>query len=66
MSSASLAPRKYQLFIDGQWIHDREAHCEVRNPSDEGVIGIVPRATAGRMTATRIRGASEAKSVSAK
>jgi succinate-semialdehyde dehydrogenase/glutarate-semialdehyde dehydrogenase len=39
------------LFIDGQWIHDREAHCEVRNPSDEGVIGIVPRATADDLAA---------------
>lgn len=32
------------LFIYGQWIHDREWRHEIRNPSDENVIGYVPRA----------------------
>lgn len=33
------------LFIDGAWIHDRESWMEIRNPSDESVIGHTPRAT---------------------
>lgn len=33
------------LFIDGQWIYDRAAQSEVRNPSDETVLATVPRAT---------------------
>lgn len=41
---SSVYPR-IGLFIGGQWIYDREAHSEVRNPSDESVLGTVPRAT---------------------
>jgi succinate-semialdehyde dehydrogenase/glutarate-semialdehyde dehydrogenase len=33
------------LFINGSWIHDRPAWAEIRNPSDERVIGHSPRAT---------------------
>jgi succinate-semialdehyde dehydrogenase/glutarate-semialdehyde dehydrogenase len=33
------------LFIDGRWIHDRDAWSDVRNPSDESLLGHVPRAT---------------------
>ena len=33
------------LFIDGQWIHDRNAYQDVRNPSNELVLGQVPQAT---------------------
>lgn len=34
------------LLIDGAWIHDREKLCDVENPSDESLIGWVPKATA--------------------
>src|SRR5689334_20790238 len=34
------------LFIDGQWIFDRESAIEVINPSDETVLAKVPKATA--------------------
>jgi succinate-semialdehyde dehydrogenase/glutarate-semialdehyde dehydrogenase len=33
------------LLIDGVWIYDRPAVCEVENPSDESILGRVPRAT---------------------
>ena len=33
------------LFIDGSWIYDRPPVCEVENPSDESILGPVPRAT---------------------
>jgi succinate-semialdehyde dehydrogenase/glutarate-semialdehyde dehydrogenase len=33
------------LFIDGKWIYDRPPCYTVRNPSDERVLGAVPRAT---------------------
>jgi succinate-semialdehyde dehydrogenase/glutarate-semialdehyde dehydrogenase len=36
---------KIGLFIDGRWIHDRPPCHEVRNPSDEGVLGTVPGAS---------------------
>ena len=39
------------LYIDGQWIHDRETHSEVRNPSDDSVTGTVPRPTADDLAA---------------
>jgi len=35
------------LFIDGEWIYDRETAVEVRNPSTEEVLASVPKATAG-------------------
>ena len=34
------------LYIDGEWIYDREAWGQVRNPSTETVLGPVPKATA--------------------
>ena len=34
------------LLIDGEWIYDRPALCDVENPSDETVLGQVPKATA--------------------
>jgi succinate-semialdehyde dehydrogenase / glutarate-semialdehyde dehydrogenase len=34
------------LYIDGEWIYDRETAVEVRNPSTEEVLGTVPKATA--------------------
>jgi len=33
------------LFINGKWIHDRPAHQELRNPSDETILATVPGAT---------------------
>jgi succinate-semialdehyde dehydrogenase/glutarate-semialdehyde dehydrogenase len=33
------------LFIDGHWIHDRPPCHEVRNPSDESLLGPVPSAS---------------------
>lgn len=33
------------LFIDGKWIFERETVSQVSNPSDERVLGNVPRAT---------------------
>ncbi|MFT2215073.1 NAD-dependent succinate-semialdehyde dehydrogenase [Rhizobium giardinii] len=34
------------LLIDGEWIYDRERLCDVENPSDESILGHVPKATA--------------------
>lgn len=34
------------LLIDGEWIYDREILCEVENPSNEEILGTVPKATA--------------------
>ena len=28
------------LFVDGQWVFDREPAFEVRNPSDETTLGL--------------------------
>jgi succinate-semialdehyde dehydrogenase / glutarate-semialdehyde dehydrogenase len=33
------------LYIDGEWIYDRQTAVEVRNPSTEEVLGKVPKAT---------------------
>lgn len=33
------------LFIDGEWIYDRESRQAVRNPSDESILGPVPAAS---------------------
>ena len=33
------------LLIDGEWIYDRPPLCDVENPSDESIIGQVPKAT---------------------
>jgi succinate-semialdehyde dehydrogenase/glutarate-semialdehyde dehydrogenase len=33
------------LYIDGEWIYDREVWGQVRNPSTETVLGQVPKAT---------------------
>ncbi|RWY79989.1 NAD-dependent succinate-semialdehyde dehydrogenase [Rhizobium leguminosarum] len=33
------------LLIDGEWIYDRPALCDVENPSDETILGQVPKAT---------------------
>ncbi|NDZ18866.1 NAD-dependent succinate-semialdehyde dehydrogenase [Variovorax sp. WS11] len=33
------------LYIDGNWIYERESWTEVRNPSDESLIAQTPRAT---------------------
>ena len=33
------------LLIDGEWIYDRPPVCNVENPSDESIIGQVPKAT---------------------
>lgn len=41
--------RKYPrigLLIDGEWIFDRPTLCDVENPSDETILGQVPKATA--------------------
>ncbi|QDL38615.1 NAD-dependent succinate-semialdehyde dehydrogenase [Rhodoferax sediminis] len=47
-SSSTDAPQvaypRIALFVDGEWIHDRPAFCEVRNPSDDTVLGSVPGA----------------------
>ncbi|TBE90259.1 NAD-dependent succinate-semialdehyde dehydrogenase [Rhizobium ruizarguesonis] len=40
---------KIGLLIDGEWIYDREALCDVENPSDESILGQVPKATARDM-----------------
>ncbi len=34
------------LLIDGEWIYDREPLCDIENPSDESILGQVPKATA--------------------
>jgi succinate-semialdehyde dehydrogenase / glutarate-semialdehyde dehydrogenase len=34
------------LLIDGEWIYDRPKLCDVENPSDESIIGHVPKASA--------------------
>ncbi|TIQ18293.1 MAG: NAD-dependent succinate-semialdehyde dehydrogenase [Mesorhizobium sp.] len=34
------------LLIDGEWIYDRPSLCHVENPSDESMLGQVPKATA--------------------
>ena len=34
------------LLIDGAWIYDRPALCDIENPSDESILGQVPKATA--------------------
>lgn len=44
-TSGSTYPR-IGLLIHNQWIHDRPAAYEVRNPSNEEVLGPVPGATA--------------------
>lgn len=36
---------KVGLLIDGEWIYDRPAQMDIVNPSDETVLGQVPRAT---------------------
>lgn len=41
---APLYPR-IGLYIDGEWIYDREPWLEVRNPSTENSLGPVPKAT---------------------
>jgi succinate-semialdehyde dehydrogenase/glutarate-semialdehyde dehydrogenase len=44
----TMARRAYPrigLHIDGEWIYDRAACHAVENPSDESVLGAVPRAT---------------------
>ncbi|OAN75946.1 NAD-dependent succinate-semialdehyde dehydrogenase [Sulfitobacter sp. EhC04] len=50
MSESSAVGRpaypKIGLLIDNQWITDRNAYCEIENPSDESILGIVPEATA--------------------
>src|SRR3954451_11824299 len=33
------------LLIDGEWIYDRPPLCDVENPSDETILGQVPRAS---------------------
>jgi succinate-semialdehyde dehydrogenase/glutarate-semialdehyde dehydrogenase len=33
------------LYIDGEWIYDREVAVEVKNPANEEVLGKVPKAT---------------------
>jgi succinate-semialdehyde dehydrogenase/glutarate-semialdehyde dehydrogenase len=40
----SLYP-KIGLFIDGQWIYDRDPWTEVKNPSTENILAPVPKAT---------------------
>ncbi|TJV46079.1 MAG: NAD-dependent succinate-semialdehyde dehydrogenase [Mesorhizobium sp.] len=37
--------RRIGLFIDGEWIYEREPWLEVRNPSTETVLATVPKAT---------------------
>lgn len=44
-SQAQAAYPRIGLFIDGQWIHDRNGYQDVRNPSNELVLGQVPQAT---------------------
>lgn len=41
----SIYPR-IGLLIDGVWIYDRPPLCDVENPSDESILGQVPKATA--------------------
>jgi len=33
------------LLIDGEWIYDRPTLCDVENPSDETILGRVPKAS---------------------
>ena len=33
------------LLIEGEWIYDRPPLCDVENPSDETILGQVPRAS---------------------
>ena len=33
------------LLIDGEWIYDRPPLCDVENPSDETILGQVPKAS---------------------
>lgn len=35
------------LFIDGAWVYDHQSRQEVRNPSNEDVLAIVPQASSG-------------------
>ena len=37
---------KIGLLIDGEWIYDRPAQCDIENPSDESILGQVPKASA--------------------
>jgi succinate-semialdehyde dehydrogenase / glutarate-semialdehyde dehydrogenase len=46
ISKATNTYPKIGLLIDGEWIYDRPVLCNVENPSDESIIGQVPRATA--------------------
>lgn len=45
LSATSTPYPRIGLLIDNQWIHDRPACYEVRNPSTEEVLGPVPGAT---------------------
>ena len=36
---------KIGLLIDGEWIYDRPAQCDIENPSDESILGQVPKAS---------------------
>lgn len=48
MESAAAAARaaypRIGLFIDGEWIYQTQSSQEVRNPSDESILGVVPHA----------------------
>ena len=39
---------KIGLLIDGEWIYDRPAQCDVENPSDESIIGTSSQSISGR------------------
>lgn len=43
--SGAIAYPKIGLLIDGEWIYERPSLCEVENPSDEKIIGTVPKAS---------------------
>jgi succinate-semialdehyde dehydrogenase / glutarate-semialdehyde dehydrogenase len=50
LQAASSAPKagypRVALYIDGEWINNRDVAVEVRNPSTEEVLAQVPKATA--------------------
>jgi len=45
MSQTDPSYPRIGLFIDGQWIHDREPWGNVVNPSNEAILGPVPKAS---------------------
>lgn len=46
IDKSAIAYPRIGLLIDGEWIYDRPPHCDIENPSDESILGQVPKATA--------------------